>query len=156
MVLPELLNTNDFDKLKFRIKLSCALLQTYPSSIITPIARSILQKLKAIFDTERYVEHWSFVIIPILMPNDECIRSQNSDKVLSNGALLFFLQVIPSAGAISSLFCDVTDEFAQFSSKLRNQVLHQLSSESPHEYSLIRLDNAITEAYSKLLQKIEE
>ncbi|OQR94401.1 hypothetical protein THRCLA_08176 [Thraustotheca clavata] len=130
--IPDLLNCNDLPKLSFRCQLASELLRKYPDASSRVVLKSIISKLKLIYDTE---------------------RSQNLDKFLGNEVVNFFISVLPSIGSVSVTFCDVAEEVVQLLLKLRMQLSHQTSDTLSPNPLLPNLEAVVQNVFAQLVRQ---
>ncbi|EQC26103.1 hypothetical protein, variant [Saprolegnia diclina VS20] len=129
--LPDLLNCNDLAKLAFRCELASVLAKEYPHGTASILLKSLLGKLKLIYDTD---------------------RATTSEKVLSNDVLSFFASVLPSVGSLSVTFPDMAEESVQLLIKLRVQIVHQSSDLLAANPLLLALDVVVQRVFSQLVR----
>ncbi|KDO23759.1 hypothetical protein SPRG_10536 [Saprolegnia parasitica CBS 223.65] len=129
--LPDLLNCNDLPKLAFRCELASVLAKEYPHGVASILLKSLLGKLKLIYDTD---------------------RATTSEKVLSNDVLSFFASVLPSVGSLSVTFPEMAEESVQLLIKLRVQIAHQSSDLLAANPLLPALDVVVQRVFSQLVR----
>ncbi|KAF0689056.1 Aste57867_19437 [Aphanomyces stellatus] len=133
--MPDLLNSNDLDKLTFRCALAAHLFRKYPDAVSISVLKSVVAKVKLVFDTD---------------------RSQTSDKLLSPPVLEFLAAVLPALGAMAVSFPDVAEECVQLLLKLRAQMTHQASDTLNTNAAVAHLDATVHRVFAQIVRSSHE